>query len=99
MATKVKVVLQRVEVKDYRDLAAMIRSGVSLDRGMAAARKIYGGNFQPSESLKAMTYFEGGDLRELSKSDRETLVTAVRQVRELPNVQILSSALSAQVLD
>mgnify|MGYP002363224825 FL=1 len=36
MATKVKVVLQRAEAKDYRDVAAMIRCGTSLAAGSAA---------------------------------------------------------------
>jgi len=53
MATKVKVVLQRAEAKDYRDVAAMINAGVSLSRGLASARLLFGPNFQPSESLKA----------------------------------------------
>jgi hypothetical protein len=57
MATKVKVVLQRAEAKDYRDIAAMINADVSLAHGLASARQLYGSNFQPSESLKALVYF------------------------------------------
>ena len=37
MATKVKVVLQRAEAKDYRDICAMVNAGVSLSRGLASA--------------------------------------------------------------
>lgn len=88
MATKVKVVLQRVEVKDYQDIAAMVRAGVDLSRGIAAARQIYGSQFQPSESLKALTYFEGGDLHSLSQDDRHVLINAVNAVRDLPEVTI-----------
>ncbi len=62
MATKVKVVLQRAEAKDYRDVVAMVNAGVSLSRGLASARQLYGSNFQPSESLKALVYFNDGDL-------------------------------------
>ena len=40
----------------------MIDAGISLKHGLAAARLMYGQAFQPSESLKAMVYFEGGDL-------------------------------------
>ena len=40
MATKLKVLLQRVESKDYRDVDAMIRAGVSLARGLASARAL-----------------------------------------------------------
>jgi hypothetical protein len=96
MATKVKVLLQRVEAKDYRDIAAMIEAGVSLAKGLASARQMYGPAFQPSESLKAMVYFEGGDLHTLTARVKETLVYAARAVRELPDVEIASRSLSLQ---
>lgn len=40
MATKLKVVLQRAEAKDYRDIAAMLRAGVDLAKGLAAASAV-----------------------------------------------------------
>jgi hypothetical protein len=84
MATKVKVILQRVEAKDYRDIAAMIKAGVNLAEGLAGASVMFGRNFQPSESLKAMTYFEGGDLHSLTTEEKEILINAAGSVRELP---------------
>ena len=93
MATKVKVVLQRAEAKDYRDIAEMVRAGVSLSKGLAAARLFFGPSFQPSESLKAMVYFEDGDLRTLTDEDKSTLVAAVSAVRELPAIEIASKTL------
>lgn len=56
MATKLKVILQRAEYKDYFDIAAMIKAGVSLENGLGAARSMFGNAMQPSESLKALTY-------------------------------------------
>jgi hypothetical protein len=94
MATKVKLILQRVEAKDYRDIAAMVKAGASLARGLASAREMYGLNFQPSESLKAMVYFEGGDLYTLTREEREALVAAVSAVRDLPPVTIVARSLS-----
>ena len=94
MATKTKVVLQRAEAKDYRDIAALISAGVSLPKGLAAAREMYGPNFQPSESLKALVYFEDGDLHTLTKDEKSTLVKAVSAVRDLPRVVILSKQLA-----
>ncbi len=94
MATKVKVILQRVEAKDYRDIAAMVRAGTSLAHGLAAARKMYGSEFQPSESLKAIAYFEGGDLHALSDKEKDVLIEASRSVRGLPDVRIQSLGLS-----
>ena len=90
LATKLKVMLQRVEAKDYRDVAAMIRAGVSLERGLAGAAALYGQTFQPSESLKALVYFHGGDLDGLPQDDRRSLLDAVRAVRDLPEATIAS---------
>lgn len=95
MATKVKVILQRAEAKDYRDIAAMVGAGVDLAKGLSAARALFGINFQPSESLKAMVYFEDGDLRTLTRSERTCLVKAVSEVRDLPHVEVLARQLIA----
>lgn len=94
MATKVKVVLQRVEAKDYHDVAAMVTAGVSLPKGLSSARQLYGNAFQPSEALKALVYFEGGDLHTVSAHERQTLIDAVSAVRDLPNVEIAAATLA-----
>ncbi|HTH77342.1 MAG TPA: nucleotidyl transferase AbiEii/AbiGii toxin family protein [Ramlibacter sp.] len=93
MATKVKVLLQRIEAKDYRDIAAMLRAGVSLERGLSVARQMFGSNFQPSESLKAMTWFEGGDLSSLTDEERNTLVDHSTRVGSLPIVEKIQDVL------
>jgi hypothetical protein len=93
MATKVKVVLQRAEAKDYRDVAAMVDIGVSLPRGLASARLMFGPNFQPSESLKALAYFNDGDLNTLTAAEKNILVNAVKLVRDLPDVVLRSTSL------
>lgn len=95
MATKLKVILQRAEAKDYRDIAAMVCAGVSLAKGLSSARAIFGLAFQPSESLKALTYFGDGDLAALTIPEKNVLLAAVKAVGELPNVTILSKALRA----
>lgn len=94
MATKLKVLLQRSEAKDYRDIAAMVTKQVSLSSGLSAARLLYGPNFQPSESLKALTYFQDGDLHTLQETERQTLVAAVKAIRDLPKVALKSATLS-----
>ena len=95
MAMKLAVILQRVEAKDYKDIAAMLRHGVSLAKGMGGAGALYGKQFAPSESLKAMTYFQGGDLRNLPPNDKDTLLEAARTIplNELPQVKRLSDNL------
>jgi Nucleotidyl transferase AbiEii toxin, Type IV TA system/Propeptide_C25 len=94
MAAKLKVVQQRASSKDYVDIAAMIRAGVSLAKGLASARMLYGKNFQPSESLKALVYFKDGDLADLDDDIKSILFDSVRQVDELPEVHRLSQRLS-----
>lgn len=95
MATKLKVVLQRAEAKDYQDIAAMLKAGVRLANGLAAAREMFGPNFQPSESLKALVYFSDGDLSRLTREEKSELVNAVSAIRELPTSVIVSRKLAA----
>lgn len=94
LATKLKVMLQRVEARDYRDVVALLGAGIDLARGLAAARAMFGPSFQPSESLKALVYFEGGDVADLVPQERRILVDAARAVRELPDVAIRSHRLA-----
>lgn len=94
LATKVKVLLQRVEAKDYLDIAALLGAGIPLERGLAAARALFAPTFQPSECLKALVYFEGGDLDSLTHTTKELLIHAASAVRELPNVPVLDHKLT-----
>ncbi|MBC7983263.1 MAG: nucleotidyl transferase AbiEii/AbiGii toxin family protein [Candidatus Obscuribacterales bacterium] len=94
MATKLKVVMQRVESRDYLDIAAMVAAGVRLDNGLAAARVLYGRSFQSNECLKALVYFHGGDLDALNSAHKQLLVNAVRAVGDLPTCVKASAVLS-----
>lgn len=96
LATKLKVILQRIEAKDYRDLAAILRAGVGLDEGLAAAAALYGLSFQPSEAVKAMTYFEGGDLAALPHADKALLIQAASRAGRAAASGRLSQFLSAR---
>lgn len=95
MATKLKTILQRVESRDYRDIAAMIKAGADLAKGLAIARAMFGTNFQPAASLKTLTYFKGGDLDTLTADERNLLASAAAGVRDLPAVRRLSPQLHA----
>lgn len=90
LATRLKVILQRSESKDYLDIAAMLRAGADLSAGLAAARALFGREFQPSESLKALTYFKDGDLGTLGSEIEAFLVRAASRVRELPAAKLRS---------
>lgn len=96
LATKLKVLLQRIEAKDYLDIIALLQSGLSLNQGLAAAAALYSAGFQPSEALKALGYFEGGDLASLRTDQQQFLSAAISRVRSIPEYGILSRSLSAQ---
>lgn len=93
-ATKLKVLLQRIEAKDYLDIVALLESGATLERGLAAARSLFGSAFAPAESLRALTYFEEGDLRALRADQRTFLETKVAACRTLPVLPIVSRRLN-----
>lgn len=87
--TKAKVVLQRAEAKDYLDIDALLKSGsVDLPTALAGAKAIYGKTYNPQSTLKALSYFEDGNLRQLPKDVKDRLATAAREVdlNKLPSI-------------
>lgn len=60
---------------------------------LMAHRALFGPAFQPSESLKALTYFKGGDLDQLPSSIQDILIAAASRVRALPPVEVVSRRL------
>jgi len=93
MGHKLKVLLQRVEAKDYLDIAAMLKAGQSLERGLGAAQAMFSA-FPPAEALRTLTYFEGGDLERVGRAERDVLVRAVNQVGAAIAMPILSTEIS-----
>jgi hypothetical protein len=83
---KMAVVQRRAEAKDYRDIAVLLENGVSLSKALAAARAIYGEQFEPRATLPALTYFADGDLPKLPTSIQKALQGAAKGVKldELP---------------
>lgn len=75
---KASVVQVRAEAKDYLDIDALLTDGrVDLVEALAAARAIYGTQFNPQSTLKALSYFEDGNLRRLPQPVKDRLVKAV----------------------
>lgn len=94
MATKLKATLDRAEAKDYRDLAEMISAGVSLPAALSAFKQMFDG--EPAQVLRAIGYFNDGDLNTLSTADRDVLCKARDRVRHLPEVHIKSGSLAGR---
>ncbi len=88
LASKLNTVQSRAEAKDYHDILATFDAGLSLAEGLAAAASIYGKQFNGALSLKALTYFEDGDLPGLPAAMQKRLLEAATSVnlRELPIV-------------
>ena len=92
--TKAGVVQVRAEAKDYRDVIALMRAGVPLATLLAAGKALYRDQFNPLITLKALSYFGDGDLVTLSAEDKEVLISAVRAVGELPNIERIASRIA-----
>lgn len=87
--TKALVLQVRAEAKDYMDMDALIQiGGVSLPFALAAAKRLYGPSFNAEITLKALSYFEDGNLRELPTEMKFRLTNAVRRV-DLDRLPIL----------
>jgi hypothetical protein len=91
-AHKLKTILQRAEAKDYADIAELLRQGYALAEALGAARSLFP-LLEPAECLKALCYFEDGDLAALPDRDRATLIDAAKAVRKVPRVPVVSSRL------
>ena len=94
-ATKVKVVQDRAEVKDYIDLSRLLEEEIPLADALGAARAVYGDSFNPLISLKALSFFNDGNLRKLDQGVRSRLSQAVSNVQRgrLPQIPPLSGGL------
>jgi hypothetical protein len=78
---KASVVQVRAEARDYIDVDAIMTSGkLDLPTALAAALAIYGTQFNPEITLKALSYFDDGNLRRLPEAMKARLARAVREV-------------------
>jgi Nucleotidyl transferase AbiEii toxin, Type IV TA system len=77
---KASVVQKRAQLKDYIDVDALITSGTDLPTALSAAAVIYGGTFNPLITLKALSWFDDGNLAKLSSTARQRLESAVKAV-------------------
>jgi hypothetical protein len=90
LGTKLAVVQQRAEAKDYIDVHAILESRrLDLATGLAAGKTIYGEVFSPQNALKALTYFGEPQLEVLPRGIKQGLVDAVKQINlnKLPEIE------------
>ncbi len=80
--TKLATVTQRIEARDYVDIAALLRSGLSIDEGVAAMLALYGTQASAMQSVKTLTWYRDGGLdHALSQGVKDTLRNAALAFR------------------
>ncbi len=91
MATKLKVLIQRVEARDYLDVEVLLRSGLTLDQGVSAAQALFPEQVNPLDIAKAVGWFKEGDLdARLPKSVKDYLAAAAASFQ--PDTQAMKLA-------
>jgi hypothetical protein len=76
LATKLKTFQERAEAKDYLDIDALLRLGLALDVGIAAAQALYP-KLNPNWTAKTVGWFGDGELEaELPKPVKDRLAAA-----------------------
>ena len=91
--------MQRAESKDYSDIAQLLRAGPCLVQGLGAARSMYGSAFAPAECLRALTFFDDGDLARVSAETRNVLrieAAKASKVFPIPSIEKISNQLSGE---
>jgi len=77
LATKLKTLHDRVEARDYLDIEALLRGGLTLNEGIAAAAALFGSSLNMLDTAKAVAWFKDGGLeKSLPASTRTYLAKA-----------------------
>jgi len=79
--TKASVVQLRAEAKDYLDIdAILLAGGIDLAMAISAAAALYGDEYSPQGTLKALSFFDDGNLASLTGEVKTRLMKAARDV-------------------
>jgi hypothetical protein len=78
--TKALDVQRRAEVRDYLDIHSLLSTGISLSHILASGQAIYGPQFIPSVTMKALCFFGDGSLRSVPHEVKSNLIRAVHSV-------------------
>jgi hypothetical protein len=87
-ACKLAALVNRVELKDYLDVAALLREGFELSYLLGCAEAVYHGAFPTVACLKSMTWFEDPVLADLGPDNRRLLEEAALAVETIPSVAL-----------
>lgn len=76
--TKAKVIKERVELKDYPDIAALLDAELTMPDIVAVAVAIFPGEVDYISTMSAITYFEDGEAKSFPEPLKEKLRAAAR---------------------
>jgi Nucleotidyl transferase AbiEii toxin, Type IV TA system len=77
LGTKLATVTQRIESRDYVDIAALLTSGLTINEGVGALLALYGKQASGVQSVKTIAWFKDGNLEQLLPAAvRECLIKA-----------------------
>lgn len=87
-ACKLAALVNRVELKDYLDVVALLRHGVEMSYMLACAEAVYHGEFPVAACLKSLVWFDEPALAGLSGEERRLLEKSALAVAGIPAVQL-----------
>ncbi len=88
-ATKLTALFNRIEAKDYIDIAALLSHGILLEDGIGALKAIHP-QTNPATIARTLCYFEGGDLSNLSHECRQIIEASVANLGTIPDTPIIN---------
>ena len=84
LTLKLATIHQRIEAKDYLDIHALLRFGLSLPEALGHLEALHPRATNWMLTLQTLVYFGGGDLDALPAAVKGDLEEAVRKVRDVP---------------
>ncbi len=82
LGTKLATVTQRIEARDYLDIAALLQSGLSVNDGVATMLALYGPRVSGMQSVKTLIWYQDGGLdAQLSEEVKNILRNAALAFR------------------
>lgn len=75
-ALKLSTIHQRITLKDYMDIADLLRRGFSLETGMLGAQILVQGMLPCAITIRTLLWFEAQELTGLSQRDKDEITNA-----------------------
>lgn len=94
---KLAALVNRIELKDYRDVVAILETGIPLAELLGGALAIYHGAFPVTACAKSLIYFEPPELSLLSENIRKALQKAVRELGSVDACPLVSERISTDL--